>query len=112
MRPHLRHREFLLTASTLATPVAAAAQVLTACDIIGILNRAGAYLTSVILVIAVAVLLWTAILFITGGGNEEKIKEAKVFLIYVLVGLAIALLSTQADDIVKNLFGSEFVSSC
>lgn len=103
---------FVAAVAAVAAPGQALAAILTACDIVAILNRAAGYLTSIILVVAITMLLWAAVLFMTGGGNEEKIKGAKALLIYVLVGLVVAFLSTQADDLVKNLFGSTFVVRC
>jgi len=60
----------------------------------------------VIFVLAIAVILWAAFLFITGSGGEEGATKARNYLIYALVGLAVALLAIFADDIVIQLFGT------
>ncbi len=53
-------------------------------------------------VLTVLFLIWAAVLYLTGAGNEEKIKEAKNRVIYAIIAAAIALLSTGLQTIVKS----------
>jgi len=104
-----------LSALTIVAPLIAAAQFGGTTDFCSVLVKIFNVVKvfgSVVLVVAVVMLLWAGILFMTGGGNEEKIKQARLILIYSLVGLAVAILATQADDIVKTVFASSFLSSC
>ncbi len=54
-------------------------------------------------VLTVLFLIWAAVLYLTGAGNEEKIKEAKNRVIYAIIAAAIALLSTGLQSIVTSL---------
>jgi hypothetical protein len=54
-------------------------------------------------VIAVAFLIWAAFVYLTAGGDEEKIKEAKSRVVYALIAAAIALLSTGIQAIATSL---------
>jgi hypothetical protein len=54
-------------------------------------------------IVAVAFLFWAAYLFLTAGGDEEKVKEAKQRIKYALIAAAVAILSTGIDYIVWNL---------
>lgn len=53
-------------------------------------------------VLTVLFLIWAAVLYLTGAGNEEKIKEAKNRVIYAIIAAAIALLSTGLQTIVTS----------
>jgi hypothetical protein len=47
--------------------------------------------------------IWAAFLYLTAGGNEEKIKEAKKRLLYAVIAAAIALSANVINIIVYNL---------
>ena len=104
----------VLSALVSILPVIAFAQgnVSTLCNIIGNVANLVAVFGTIILIIAFVVLLYAAFLFITGAGNEEAIKKAKSFIIYALIGLAVALLAIFADDILMQLFGGNFLQGC
>lgn len=56
----------------------------------GIVLRINSFLNLIIPVlffIATIVFLWGVILYITSGGDEEKRKEGRVYIIYGLIGL-------------------------
>ena len=55
-------------------------------------------------VMAVVIVLWGGFMYMTSGGNDERVKKAKKILINGLIGLAIVLLSfTIAQFIVGRL---------
>lgn len=54
-------------------------------------------------VLAVAMVVWAAFLYLTAGGNEEKITEAKKRLLYAVIAAAIALVSGAINTIVYYL---------
>jgi hypothetical protein len=110
----------LVSALVIITPLLAFAQVPppstgtvnSACDIVVKIVDLVKIFGTIILVVAVIMLLYAAFLFITGGGNEERIKTARSILIYALIGLAVAILATSAQTIVKGLVGGTFIGSC
>jgi hypothetical protein len=54
-------------------------------------------------ILAVAFVIWAAFLYLTAGGDEEKIKGAKQRLIFAVVAAAIALVATGLRVIVENI---------
>jgi peptidoglycan/LPS O-acetylase OafA/YrhL len=61
------------------------------------------WMIDVFWILAVAFVMWAAFLYLTAGGNEEKITEAKKRLIYALIAAVIAILAVSIDYIVFNL---------
>jgi len=57
--------------------------------------------------IAVALALWTAISYITAGGDETKVKKAKQKLIYTIIGFAIAIGINAVKLLLTNVFYGE-----
>mgnify|MGYP001559230887 CR=1 FL=1 len=57
-------------------------------------------------ILTVFFLIWAAIIYLTAGGEEDKLKEAKNRVIYALIAGVIALLSTGLSAIVTNLLGT------
>ena len=54
-------------------------------------------------ILAVATVIYAAFLYLTAGGNEEKVTKAKKFLLYAVIAAVIALLATGIQAIVGNL---------
>jgi hypothetical protein len=61
------------------------------------------WIIGVFWIVAVAMVIWAAFLYLTAGGNEEKIKEAKKRLLYAVIAAAIALSANVINIIVYNL---------
>ncbi|MBI4132765.1 MAG: hypothetical protein HY473_01540 [Candidatus Sungbacteria bacterium] len=102
---------FLVTL-TVVTPLVALAQPRDICGVAAIAFNVVQIFGTVVLLVAVAMLLYSGFLFITGGGNPEAIGKARNILIFSLVGLAIALLAINAAAIVGNLVGGQFLTRC
>lgn len=54
-------------------------------------------------IVAVAFMIWAAFTYLTAGGEEDKLTEAKSRLIYALVAAAVALLSGGIKAIATSL---------
>lgn len=59
----------------------------------------------VVAVVAVAIGLYSAFLFITAGGDDTKLKTAKDMLIYTIIGIVVAILSFSIVSIAKSVSG-------
>lgn len=57
--------------------------------------------------LAVIMIIYSGFLFMTSGGNEEKVTKAKKALTWSLVGLAVLLVGKGWVLIVKDLIGVE-----
>jgi len=53
--------------------------------------------------VATLMTLVAAFLYLTSGGNEERVKAAHRALIYTIIGIAIVLLAKGAELIVRDL---------
>lgn len=88
----------------------------TLCTIINNLFSLVGVFGTIVLIIALAVILYAAFLFVTSGGNEEQTKQGRTFLLYGLIGLAVAFLAIFADEIITELFpvtgGASFIGQC
>lgn len=76
-----------------------------ACDVVLRLSALVRVFGTILLITAFAAILYSALLFIVGGASEETLRKARIILIWSLVGLAVALLATLADDIMIQLLG-------
>lgn len=53
-----------------------------------------------------------AYLYLTSGGDAEKVTKAHKTLIYTVVGIAVALAARGIPSLVSTLFGSGSISVC
>lgn len=56
--------------------------------------------------VAVIMIIYSALLFMTAAGNEEKITKAKKALMWSLIGLALLLSSRALIELIKNILGA------
>lgn len=77
------------------------------CDVIALVNLVAFWFGIVVFIVSVMAFLYAAFLFFTNWGNEEVIKNAKLVLLWATIGTAVALLATQADNIVMATVGGE-----
>ncbi|MFH1192950.1 MAG: hypothetical protein V1656_01375 [Candidatus Jorgensenbacteria bacterium] len=61
------------------------------------------WMWGILLALAVIFILYSAFLFLTSGGNEEKVKAAKNYLIYAVVAVAVGILATGIVALVGML---------
>lgn len=108
-----RRRYFHVAASIVAllSPVFALAQTvgakITNCSqLLTFINNIATSLSAIIFALAVIVLIYSAFLFLTGGGNEETVKSARSYLIWAIVGMVVALFAFALPNIVQSIFGS------
>lgn len=55
--------------------------------------------------IATIMILYAAFLFITSGGDEDKVKKAKQAITYAIIGIAVLLVAKGVALVLKDLFG-------
>src|SRR3989344_3864588 len=66
-------------------------------------------------VVAFVVIVWSAYLFITSGGNERQLSQAKQTLIYAVGGFALLIVARALPLLIANMTGipgSSLPSSC
>jgi len=66
------------------------------------------WIAGIVFVIALIMLIWSAILYLTAGGSEDRVKRAKNYLIYAIVGVAVALLAYSVVPFLTTVLGGQF----
>ncbi len=61
---------------------------------------------AILMGVSVLAVFYSAFLFLTGGGSEEKVETAKRTLTYAIVGVAVALLAFAIPKLVANIIGT------
>src|SRR3989338_3555719 len=60
---------------------------------------------NILMGLAVLMVMYSAYLFLTGGGNEKQVTSARTILIFGLVGIAVALLAYALPTLVTAILG-------
>jgi len=75
---------------------------LAAGDIPTLVNKIADWLLGIGSIIAVIMVLWSALLFMTSGGSKERVTQARKTLTYAVVGLTVLLLAKGVTLLIKN----------
>jgi phosphoglycerol transferase MdoB-like AlkP superfamily enzyme len=74
-------------------------------DIWEVLDRITNWLFSILLVVAVIFIIIAAFQFITAGGDPTKVASARNWVLYALIGVAVALLARGLVTFVSRILG-------
>lgn len=85
--------------------VGGTANAFTTSNITSLVNNFLGWFSWGVAVAAVAIGLYSAFLFITAGGDDTKLKQAKDMLIYAIIGIIVAILSFSIVSIAKSVSG-------
>ena len=75
-------------------------------QVLGIINNISVWFMSIVVGVSVFFFVMAGFLYVTSGGAEEKLKSAKNYLIYGIVGVIVALLAGAILVVVQNLVSS------
>jgi hypothetical protein len=101
----------LVPGLVLAQVNAAGATPSSICDILKLGNQIARWFGIIVFIIAIVAILYAAFLFLTAGGNEESLSTAKKVLIYGIIGIAVALLATNAIRIIGGTIGGQYFTT-
>ena len=73
-------------------------------DLTELLNNIINFLLTLAAPIAVIMMIYAGYLFITASDNEEKVKTARKTMLYVVIGIAILILSKGVVTLVSSFF--------
>ena len=73
-------------------------------QIISLLDRVLNFLAASVFIIALIMLLWAAILYLTAGASETTHTKARTVLIYAIVGIVVAILTYSVIPFIRNFF--------
>ena len=74
-------------------------------DLVALINAIATWFQAIVLVIAIIMIMYSGFLWMTAGGDDDKLGTARKTLIYGLVGIAVVVLAYTATSIVTNLMG-------
>ncbi len=72
---------------------------------ISLIEKAANWLLYVVIALAVIFIIYAGFLYLTSGGDEKKTETAKKYIIYAIIGIAIALLARGIVLLVRNFVG-------
>jgi cytochrome c biogenesis factor len=71
-----------------------------------LIGAAASFVFTLIIPISIIAVVWSGVSFITSGGNEERIKKARAWLLWALIGLAVGLIGVGFVRVVLEAMGS------
>ncbi len=77
-------------------------------DIPTLIDTIATWLLGIGSTIAVMIVIWAAFLFMTSGGNKERVTKARKTLWYAIIGLTILLLAKGVTSIIQNFLSGQF----
>lgn len=77
-------------------------------DVPTLIGTIATWLLGIGTVISTIVVLWAALLFMTSGGNEKRVTQARQTLWYAVIGLAILLLADGVSLVIQNFLRGNF----
>lgn len=106
MKKILKFTKFisLIVLVLLALPLVAQA-ITTVCDIVLLVENIRDYFSIIVGAMAVFMFLYAALMWMTAGGDEEKIGKAKQYLIYAAIGAIIFILAYSLTGILATWIG-------
>jgi hypothetical protein len=77
-------------------------------DIPTLIDKIATWLLEIGATIAVIIVLYAAVLFMTSGGNQARVTMARQTLWYAIIGLAILLLAKGVTLFIQNVLSGKF----
>lgn len=106
-------KALIVSSVSLVAPLAAfAGNFSGVCDVAKLVSQFIQVFAFIVFVLAIAAVLYAGFLFLTSGGNEEKVKSGRSALVWGLIGIAVALFASYAIDFVITVVGGTDVRNC
>ena len=77
-------------------------------QITDLIQRILSWVGGIVMTIALIMLLFAAILYLTAGGSEERVGRAKNYLIYAIVGIVVAILAFSIQPFIETILRRQF----
>ncbi len=73
-----------------------------------LIDKIATWLLEIGLMISTIIIIWAAIVFMTSGGNAERVTTARKTLWYAILGIVILLLAKGVTSIIQNFLSGNF----
>ena len=77
-------------------------------DIPTLIGTIATWLLGIGTVLATIVVLWAAFLFMTSGGSQTRVTQARQTLLYAIIGLAVLMLADGVALLIQNFLKGNF----
>jgi len=77
-------------------------------DIPTLIDTIATWLLGIGSTIAVIIVIWAAFLFMTSGGNQTRVTQARQTLWYAIIGLTVLLLAKGVTLFIQNVLSGQF----
>jgi len=77
-------------------------------DIPTLIGTIATWLLGIGTVLATIVVLWSAFLFMTSGGSQTRVTQARQTLLYAIIGLAVLMLADGVALLIQNFLKGNF----
>jgi hypothetical protein len=71
-----------------------------------LIGAAASFVFTLLIPLSLIAIVWSGIAFITAGGNEDRIKKARSWFLWAIIGLAVGLIGVGFVKIVLGAMGS------
>jgi len=88
------------------TPQAPQVPIHSISDILKIFCNAAWWFLTFVFLVATLAILWAAFKYITAGGEEKNVTEAKQILVYAVIGIVVALIAFSVIDVVYTFMAT------
>lgn len=68
-----------------------------------LIDKIATWLLKIGLVISTIIILWAAIVFMTSGGNQARVTQARQTLWYAIIGITVLLLAKGLTTLIQNV---------
>ena len=92
-------------AVTFPTPTTLSSGITNTQDFVNLLNAITSWMFYILMFLAVLMLIWAAYVYLTAGGDEEKIGKAKSIIIGAVIALVVAFLANGVPTLVGSFLG-------
>jgi len=75
-------------------------------DVVELIEAIAGWFQVIVLALAVFMIIWSGFTWMTAGGDDEKLGEARQRLIYALVGIAVVVVAYGLVALMTTLVGS------
>ncbi len=66
----------------------------------------------VLLAVSIIMILWAAFMYMTAGDDAQKPSQAKMALLYAVIGIVVALAAKGFPGIIASIFPGSAIHSC
>jgi prepilin signal peptidase PulO-like enzyme (type II secretory pathway) len=66
----------------------------------------GQFLFALLIPLATLAIIWSGVMLITAGGNEDRVKKGRAWLLWAIIGLAVGLIGYGLVNLIQSILGA------